>query len=151
LANNCLRRFDSLSPQNRLQLREFLLTWLRDPSHVQGLPAYLLNKIAHVLALIFKREYITQWQSFFSDLLSLLENGPSMADLVLRVCTTIHEEIVAREINRCVTIRLESQTKGQARNISLLGCSARRAHAFHGICAKRKSTSGRARFALPYS
>lgn len=93
-------RFDTLSPQHRIQLRESLLTWLRDPNHVQGLPAYLLNKIAHVLALIFKREYIAEWRSFFSDLLSLLANGPAMADLVLRVCTNIHEEIVAREINR---------------------------------------------------
>lgn len=83
-----------------------LLRWLREQGHVQKLPAYLLNKIAHVLALIFKREYIGEWRSFFTDLLALLPNGAPMADLILRVCASIHDEVVAREINRYTLMAL---------------------------------------------
>ena len=78
------------------------MTWIREQGPTQKLPGFLWNKLAHILVLVFKRQYLTEWQSFFSDLLGLMPRGSNMVDLVLRVCTSIHEELIQRDINRCV-------------------------------------------------
>lgn len=59
---------------------------------------YIRNKSAQLFCLIFIMEYPQKWNSFFNEILSLLEAGPLGIDAYLRVLISIDEEVVARQI-----------------------------------------------------
>ncbi len=58
------------------------------------------NKFAQILVLLFAREFLTTWPTFFDDLIALLDQGPPLVDMFLRVTLTIDEELIARTMAR---------------------------------------------------
>ncbi|KAL6076211.1 Karyopherin transporter [Balamuthia mandrillaris] len=96
-----LHRYESLSQEDRAFLRETLLKWLRDylPEHPDE-PASVKNKFAQALALLFKLEYLREWPSFFQDLFGLLQKGPSVLDVFLRLIRAIDQHVVSSDVVR---------------------------------------------------
>ena len=89
-------RLQNLSSENALMLRQTLWKWTC--AHYQESdPIYLKNKLAVVLTLLFKHQYLQEWNSFFDDLFALVfgKNDTHLLDLFLRICITLDEEIVS--------------------------------------------------------
>ena len=85
----------AIAPEKQLALRQTLWTAMLGSTNS---PQFIRNKLCVIVVLLFKRHF-QQWESFFDDLLSLLDNtdDKSRIELFLRLCATIDEEIVARE------------------------------------------------------
>ena len=58
----------------------------------------LRNKVVQLIVLLFAQDYLHGWQNFFSELFSYLSLGPPLVDIFLRICLTIHEELIARYV-----------------------------------------------------
>ena len=111
-----------MDPGERCTIKQLFVTWLPGLSPGQPEPAYILNKMAQLLGLVFTNEFLTEWPSFFTDLISLVPTGGVVVlDVVFRVLTAIHELEVDRELQQL-------HSAGElARNTHIKG--AMRAHA----------------------
>ena len=58
------------------------------------------NKIALVYASLLKLDYTTGWPSAWRDLVGLLDRGPGLVDMFLRVLAIFDQEVVADEVLR---------------------------------------------------
>lgn len=58
------------------------------------------NKFAQVIVLTFKSEYPDHWPTFFQELFSLLQLGPVLIDMFLRIMDSIDRLIVNSEVIR---------------------------------------------------
>ncbi|ELR25264.1 Exportin 1like protein [Acanthamoeba castellanii str. Neff] len=94
-------RYATLAPPEKTGLREVLIKWIRE--HLvqhQDEQAAIKNKLAYILVLFFKQDYLAQWPTFFSELFGLLQLGPVVIDMFLRIIKTIDEEVVSVEVQR---------------------------------------------------
>jgi hypothetical protein len=87
---------NAVSPENRIALRQALMTWIGAQAAVQyaALPIYIKNKFAIVFVLLVKADLLSSWSSAFSDLQMLLKSGESAMHLWIRILYYIDEEIV---------------------------------------------------------
>ncbi|KAJ3194416.1 hypothetical protein HK101_002736 [Irineochytrium annulatum] len=87
------------------QLRRRLWPWIESNLDAND-SAFVLNKLAQVIVLIFKTQYNNSWPSFFQDILSLLTNSANtqraetMVVFFLQLCATIDEEIASPDVFR---------------------------------------------------
>jgi len=88
-----------MDPGHKRTIKQLFVTWLSGLSPAQPEPAYILNKMAQLLSLVFVNEFLTEWPSFFTDLISLVPTGGVVVlDVIFRVLTAIHELVVDREM-----------------------------------------------------
>lgn len=87
-------RYAALAPAEKVGLREILFRWIREylaqhPEEPPGIhlfhswhldgtksrtaPIAIKNKLAYLIVLVFKQDYLTQWPTFFSELFNLLQ------------------------------------------------------------------------------
>ncbi|KAF9428077.1 pre-tRNA nuclear export protein [Podila epigama] len=65
-------------------------------------PAFIKNKFAHAVALLFRQMYLKSWTTFFTDMLTLIAPIPGsadksnmrMVDIFIRILRSIDEEVV---------------------------------------------------------
>jgi hypothetical protein len=56
-----------------IEMRQALMGWLRDNGAVVGaLPAFIETKLALVVTLLIKQQYVAVWQSAFHELLAFI-------------------------------------------------------------------------------
>jgi len=89
-----------ISVDQRRDLRSRVLTWMRDRAPAVQEDVVLRNKIALVYVALLKTDYPCDWPSAWTDLIALLEKGPNLVDLFLRVLTTFDQEVVSDEVPR---------------------------------------------------
>ncbi|KAI8814725.1 armadillo-type protein [Cladochytrium replicatum] len=95
-----LTRYEILSLEEGAILRQALWEWAATVELQNEEPA-IRNKFGLVLALLFKHQYLTVWQSFFDEMLALLAGSvgtpreTSIMHLFLQVCFEIDGMIVA--------------------------------------------------------
>lgn len=93
-------RYDSMSEEDRSVLRRSLMLYVRDviPAVVQG--SFIKTKLCTVFVNIVKHDYPTRWPTFFTDFLSLLDKGPEVIDVFVRLLNVLDEEVVDDEAQR---------------------------------------------------
>jgi exportin-T len=92
-------KYPDMDPGHKRTIKQLFVTWLSGLSPAQPEPAYILNKMAQLLSLVFVNEFLTEWPSFFTDLISLVPTGGVVVlDVIFRVLTAIHELVVDREM-----------------------------------------------------
>ncbi|KAJ1968999.1 pre-tRNA nuclear export protein, partial [Dimargaris xerosporica] len=108
-----------LEPAHLMTIREALFACVTRDYHTSTTaaaePAYVRNKLAHTVALLFLTTYIQHWPSFFADLHGLMygpvspgsssplgDKGlhPGITDFYLRILLAIDEEMVNPVIHR---------------------------------------------------
>jgi len=108
LEDTLRNRFNSLSLSQTNLLRQSLWNWLIDSNHWKDDPPYLRNKFAQTLILLFRNFYLSEWQSFFKDILGWVANAENdksnVEDMFLRICLAIDEEIANPSISRSADI-----------------------------------------------
>ncbi|KAJ3187978.1 pre-tRNA nuclear export protein [Gaertneriomyces sp. JEL0708] len=109
------RRYDTLDAAQRAAVRESLWNYVtRDMDESE--PGFIRNKAIQVLVSVFANQYLTEWPTFFEDLLvSLSASGPRsalMVDSFLRISQAIDDEVAnqliardAKVVNRNVKIK----------------------------------------------
>lgn len=100
----------SLPPQARAELRAQLLIWLRDVLPNKSEEVAIRNKVALVYVVLLKFDYPANWPSAWKDLVGLLEKGPALVDMYLRILATFDQEVVSDEVPRSPEDRQLSQT-----------------------------------------
>eukprot|EP00048_Salpingoeca_helianthica_P004023 m.72945 g.72945 ORF g.72945 m.72945 type:complete len:957 (+) comp13011_c1_seq1:158-3028(+) len=93
-------RIATLDEPHRVFLRDFLRAWLQDKAASPAQSAGIRNKMAHLFALVFAREFPAAWPSFFQDISAAVTTNAPLADFFLRVMLAIDEEVVDRDIER---------------------------------------------------
>jgi len=93
----------------RTELRSCLLAWLRDVGASKSEQVVLKNKVALTYALLLKGDYPANCPTGWRDLVSLLECGPNMVDMFLRVLAIFDQEVVSDEVPRSAEDRQRSQ------------------------------------------
>ncbi|KAK9766337.1 pre-tRNA nuclear export protein [Basidiobolus ranarum] len=103
-------RFNTLDASHALYIRQTFMEFINreyvvksDNGGVDAEPAFLRNKLAHAVTLLFINLYPTTWPTFFSDFILLLTSNsvdsnkrtnPKVVDFFLRVLMAIDEEVV---------------------------------------------------------
>lgn len=86
-----------LPPDARADLRSRLLVWLRDAAPGRQEQVLIQNKLALVYVGLLKFDYPAQWPSAWTDIIGLLEKGPNLVELFLRILATFDQEVVSEE------------------------------------------------------
>jgi exportin-T len=97
-----LNRYESLDDPHKAFLHDLLRAWLDDRD--APTPVTILNKMAHLFALVFVNEFPAKWQTFFPDICSMVNVSPAAADRFLRIILAIDEEVVDRDVERPAAI-----------------------------------------------
>ncbi|KAF2069462.1 hypothetical protein CYY_009217 [Polysphondylium violaceum] len=90
-----LHKYSTLTAEESNKLKAGLINWLKTHLANGTEDPAIKNKYSQIVALLFKQEYPEQWPSFFDDYLSLLNLGPSVIDIFLRICKAIDEQVVS--------------------------------------------------------
>lgn len=97
-------KYAAMPTIEKAAIKEFLKSWLTSLTVNVSEPAYIYNKMAQLLALVFVAEYLSDWTEFFSDLASLIPNvGANVLNVFFRTLVTIHELVVEREMQALLT------------------------------------------------
>ncbi|GAM18310.1 hypothetical protein SAMD00019534_014850, partial [Acytostelium subglobosum LB1] len=95
------QRYAQLTQDDRYRLRTTVVSYLSNVLASNPNEEKLIkNKYAQVVVLLFKKEYPEKWQSFFSEMLSMLPKGVNAIDIVLRILKSIDQEVVRVDVNR---------------------------------------------------
>eukprot|EP01134_Creolimax_fragrantissima_P004329 CFRG4329T1 len=103
IENALKTKFDTQPKEALLPINDLLMRWLSDKGSKIEAQSYVWNKFAYLFVLLFKRLYVTHANMMMSELIELIaksRNRSRMADMFIRVCTSIHEDIVTRDISR---------------------------------------------------
>jgi len=98
-----------LPVDSRAELRSCLLAWFRDVASTRSEEVVVKNKVALTYALLLKWDYPANCPTGWRDLVSLLERGPNMVDLFLRVLAVFDQEVVNDDVPRSAEDRQRSQ------------------------------------------
>lgn len=90
-------RYQNFSNELKTRFKIYLKDWYKQIC-LQRYETFMKNKTAQIFCLLFIKEYPHSWQSFFHEMLGVLEQGPLAVDIYLRVLISIDEEVVARHI-----------------------------------------------------
>lgn len=82
------------------ELRACVLERLRDAAPHRQEEVAVRNKLALVYVGLLARDYPTRWPSAWTDLLVLLDTGPALVDMFLRICTIFDQELISEEVPR---------------------------------------------------
>lgn len=92
--------FSNKSENDLKQIHIGLFTFITTVVAKQEIPAHIKNKFSEVLVLAFRIEYSEdRWPSFWNDLFSLLNSGPNVIEMFLRIMNTIDQEVVCMDID----------------------------------------------------
>jgi len=94
------RSLPAIPAEHRLELCGWVLAWLRDVAPSKQDDIIIRNKVALVYVGLLKAEYPERWPSAWRDLVGLLEKGPNLVDMLLRVLATFDQEVVSEEVPR---------------------------------------------------
>mmetsp|Transcript_73561 Transcript_73561/g.157660 ORF Transcript_73561/g.157660 Transcript_73561/m.157660 type:complete len:1027 (-) Transcript_73561:37-3117(-) len=103
------QKIPTTPPAERQELRGKVLSWLRDVAPSKQEEVVVRNKLALVYVGLLKWDYLAGWSSGWRDLLSMLEKGPNLVDMFLRVLVTFDQEVVSDEVPRTAEDRQHSQ------------------------------------------
>eukprot|EP01133_Synstelium_polycarpum_P014604 gene14604-17268_t len=95
-----LHRHAILTEDDRTKLKTTLVNYLKVHLAVANEDSAIKNKYAQIVVLLFKQEYPEQWPSFFNEFLVLLQLGPPLIDIFLRILRAIDEEVVSFDVHR---------------------------------------------------
>jgi len=90
-----LHKYSTLTGEESNRLKVELVNWLKTHLSNGTEDNAVKNKYSQIVALLFKQEYPEQWPTFFDDYLSLLNLGPAVIDIFLRICVAIDEQVVS--------------------------------------------------------
>lgn len=99
----------ALAPGARSELRGQVLAWLKDVAPVRDEEVVIRNKIALVYVGLLRMDYPAGWPTGWKDLVSLLDKGPALVDMFLRILAVFDQEVVTDEVPRSVEDRQLSQ------------------------------------------
>ncbi|XP_021954226.1 exportin-T isoform X2 [Folsomia candida] len=92
-------RYLASSTEHQNILKNFLFRWTG--MQVVQPRAFLYNKVAQIIALIFIQDYPMRWPNFYDDLFSTMETGgEANINMYLRILYAIDTEIADRDIAR---------------------------------------------------
>lgn len=77
-----------------------MLEWLRDVAPQKQQEVVVRNKVALVYVGLLGWDYPAHWPSGWTDLIALLEKGPALVDLFLRILATFDQEVISDEVPR---------------------------------------------------
>lgn len=93
-----------LSPPERLQIRDAIMSWTKEfssASHV--IQPFLVNNVASIITLLIKIDYPELWESAFSDVLSLGTTSAFGLAICVKVLNELEIEVVAFDEKRTKT------------------------------------------------
>eukprot|EP00047_Mylnosiga_fluctuans_P005282 m.239560 g.239560 ORF g.239560 m.239560 type:complete len:968 (+) comp13498_c0_seq1:141-3044(+) len=97
-------RYDNLDEPHQNFVRELLRAWLRERPAAAATPVTIVNKMAHLFAIVFVHEFPTKWPAFFTEITAMVNMSPVAADIFLRIMLAIDEEVVDRDIERSAAV-----------------------------------------------
>lgn len=95
-----LQTIPSQSPADRFVLRSKFIAWLGEAFPARQDEFVVKNQIALVYVRLLKWSYPDQWPTAWKDILGLLEKGPSLVDMFLRILDSFDQEVVSDEVSR---------------------------------------------------
>mmetsp|Transcript_29813 Transcript_29813/g.55032 ORF Transcript_29813/g.55032 Transcript_29813/m.55032 type:complete len:1030 (+) Transcript_29813:29-3118(+) len=100
----CLQTITSVIPtlaaEFRSELRRRLLSWLQTVGSSKKEDVAIRNKIALVYVGLLKADYPAAWPGGWRDLIALLDSGPILLDLFLKVLVIFDQEVLSHEAPR---------------------------------------------------
>lgn len=88
------------------------------------------NKLSVLLVALIKQDYPERWPSFFTDFMSLLNQGTEVVDMFLRTLKTMDQEVVEAQYNRS---QEEQKHNTLIKDTLRETCIGRIVEAMHGI------------------
>lgn len=95
-----------LSPAERAELRQAVVSLLRDVVACSPLPAFVLNKYAHILLALCERDFPSEWPHLFDEVLSSLDRGLPCVDVFLKLLEQLEQQVVDRAVERSPELHL---------------------------------------------
>ena len=87
--------------QQKITIRSSIMILIRDVINIHVQPNYIKNKMCTVLVELIKYDYTTQWNTFFTDFISLLNpNTIEIVDLFIRMLNVLDDEVVVVDDRR---------------------------------------------------
>ena len=86
-------RYPSMNDEEKSVLRRSLMLFVRDVVPAVTQSPFIKNKLCAIFVHIVKHDYPQQWPSFFTDFLSLLDKGPEVIDVFVRLLKILDEEV----------------------------------------------------------
>eukprot|EP00929_Paragymnodinium_shiwhaense_P098233 TRINITY_DN59749_c0_g1_i1.p1 TRINITY_DN59749_c0_g1~~TRINITY_DN59749_c0_g1_i1.p1 ORF type:complete len:1037 (+),score=228.11 TRINITY_DN59749_c0_g1_i1:43-3153(+) len=84
----------------RIELRGKVLLWLRDVAPLGKDSPVVRNKVALVYVGLMKQDYPEVWPGGWQELLAMLDKGPAVVDMLLRILATFDDEVTNEEAPR---------------------------------------------------
>lgn len=78
-------RYGAMGEEDRSVLRRSLMLYVRDVIPAVPQSSFIKTKLCTVFVNIVKHDYPTLWPTFFTDFLSLLDKGPEVIDVFVRL------------------------------------------------------------------
>jgi len=90
-------RWNALTEEERNYLRGSLMLFIRDVIPTVNQTTFIKTKLSVCLVNIIIHDFPQRWPKFFTDFFSMLDKGPEVVDMFLRVLKTIDQDIVTRD------------------------------------------------------
>ena len=97
-------RMATYTPVLRENILKFLLSLLDSGRTV---PNFIKNKLAQVVCLCIMQEYGTTWQSAFKDMISWWMRSSAHADMFLKICWTLNEDMIGMNVSDEKVVRMK--------------------------------------------
>lgn len=88
------KRYTALTEEERNALRRSLMLYVRDVIPTVPQAGYLQNKLCAIFVHIVMHDYPSAWPSFFADFLGMLDKGPEVIDVFVRLLKILDEDVV---------------------------------------------------------
>jgi len=119
------KRYAAFSDEERTVMRRSLMLYVRDViPPVAPLAGFLQNKLCGIFVHIVKHDYLQAWPSFFSDFLSMLDKGPDVIDVFVRLLRTVDEEVVQSAGGGSSGMQADSKDNRSSKNPEHERCTA---------------------------
>lgn len=86
-------RYPTMNDEEKSVLRRSLMLFVRDVVPAVPQSPFIKNKLCAIFVHIVKHDYPQHWPSFFTDFLSLLDKGPEVIDVFVRLLKILDEEV----------------------------------------------------------
>ncbi|CAG9535107.1 unnamed protein product [Cercopithifilaria johnstoni] len=87
--------------QDQIIIRKWMRAWLQHLSSPENQPSYLVNKMAHLFALVFAADFPRRWPNFMEEVFfQQMTSSAEITVFFLRTLIAIDHEVVDREIRR---------------------------------------------------
>ena len=100
-------RYAQETADKRQLFRNLLLSWFEQTA--SSSPSYLLSKKSQIVTQVFLLDYPDSWPGFFSDVLSCVGGGGSVAaQLYLETLLCMNEEVMDKSVPRSAALQLRA-------------------------------------------